>query len=470
MKLQFHEEHQVKKAYREAQRFEELELQFEELRRLEVIKAVEEAGWVGLKVDPPKGSYGYLRAFKGKHGPCRDGEQLASYEGSFLGVWDDDHHLILNGSPLPVCIKTAGVYRQNQYGSFLKVDPPEAKGDMGSFDCDDLQKNLDRLEVLLPKKKDDNEDLVSVYYGGPFSKAVTSEGHLLFRGKCSLVSRETVSRLKGEGVVLFEDSEAELLTLDHQPTQRPPSSKDIVPDWSALKRVSSGLKEKLLRALERNRDVMILTGSDPQEESGCCPSEDVGSANDLVRSGILDLAEKNEDGEGCSITFYGIPRERLGFSGETAFRDHLLNHLQPQWERPLRVLLLTCVALAIVSGFYRLSQQRSQAPVALESLLTEGQSVHLVLFQELPRCPPCLEMEALVKEFSSQQKIPFTILELNDGRYLSAVERYGLFSATVFVLKKNGEKKEALLHLPAAELWRQPEAFHASLRQALNLD
>ena len=215
---------------------------------------------------------------------------------------------------------------------------------------------------------------------------------------------------------------------------------------------------------------MILTGSDPQEEQGCCPSEDVGSANALVRAGILNVVEENRDDEGCSITFYAFAGNVSNANENEVFLAKISSHLFPKWKTPLKVLLLACVVISIISGVTRLVQQRLQEPAQLEKLLQTGQSHHLILFQEIPRCPPCVAMEKLVKVYSSENKIPFTSLNLNNGRYLQIVEDHGLFSATLFILSRHQGKVKIQLHHPAAELWQDPEKFHQSLEKVMGLE
>ena len=73
----------------------------------------------------------------------------------------------------------------------------------------------------------------------------------------------------------------------------------------ALNEASDDMRRRLLAMIERGDPYFILTGSDPNQKDGCCPSNEVGEANRLAEAGILDTlgASFNTD---CPVTIYAF--------------------------------------------------------------------------------------------------------------------------------------------------------------------
>ena len=81
-----------------------------------------------------------VRAFKGKEGPCYEGNQAVIYKGPWKQVHDDDGHVFYRGRRMAVCEKTYRLMTQpnGPYAdNFVAVEPREAipLDDMKPFDC-----------------------------------------------------------------------------------------------------------------------------------------------------------------------------------------------------------------------------------------------------------------------------------------------------------------------------------------------
>ena len=76
-----------------------------------------------------------------------------------------------------------------------------------------------------------------------------------------------------------------------------------------LDKMPEGMLLRLRKLIEKEYEYFVLTGSDPGEEGGCCPSDDVGAANALVDAGILDAWQKPMPEGGCTLTVYSFHGE-----------------------------------------------------------------------------------------------------------------------------------------------------------------
>jgi hypothetical protein len=79
-------------------------------------------------------------------------------------------------------------------------------------------------------------------------------------------------------------------------------------DLSPLNEASDDMRNRLREMIARGDPYFILTGSDPEDKAGCCPSNEVGEANRLARAGILETygASFNSD---CPVTIYAFGGE-----------------------------------------------------------------------------------------------------------------------------------------------------------------
>jgi len=79
-------------------------------------------------------------------------------------------------------------------------------------------------------------------------------------------------------------------------------------DLAPLNEASDEMRNRLKEMIVRGDPYFILTGSDPEDKEGCCPSNEVGEANRLARAGVLDTygAAFNAD---CPVTIYAFAGE-----------------------------------------------------------------------------------------------------------------------------------------------------------------
>ncbi|HVE38245.1 MAG TPA: hypothetical protein VNM14_00070 [Planctomycetota bacterium] len=337
-----------------------------------VLLSAENAGFFGMRVDGTS-----ITAHKGKEGPCYDSGRSARYLGSAAAVLDDDNHL-LSGT-LRVCEKTGRLYASEAYRGRLEVTEPDPsllarlEKDPAPFDCDTFQADAKSLaEALKPQAA--REGGTPIFYPGPFKLLILRDGTMVRRGRLELLSREQAEELKArdgawinpdgqpgparipENYVDLYRKDGAACLLGDLSLQPRPAGKD--PSFDALDEVPPAMKRRLLALLDRNEDYFILTGSDPAQKDGCCPSNDVGIANHLVEAGILDShgAGSNSD---CPVTLYAFHSEiRAGvgkprFARSDAFRAAVRRRLESgphlSQKAVLRLALLVLFAGAVLT-------------------------------------------------------------------------------------------------------------------------
>jgi hypothetical protein len=344
-----------------------------------MLLAAENAGFFGMRVDGTS-----ITAHKGKEGPCYDTGRSARYLGSAAAVLDDDNHL-LSGT-LRVCEKTGRLYSSEAYNGRLEVSEPDPallarlEKDPAPFDCDTFQADAKALaESLKPASRP--EGGTPVFYPGPFKLLILRDGTLLRRGCLELLSKEQAEELarrdgawvnpQGAGAARIPENYVDLYRKDGAACllgdlslEARPAGKD--PNFDALDEVPPDMKRRLLALLDRNEDYFILTGSDPAQKDGCCPSNDVGVANRLAEAGILDAhgAGSNSD---CPVTLYAFASEiRAGvgkprFVRNDAFRATVRRRFEsgPRLSRKaaLRLALLLLFAGAVLTLGFALFRQ-----------------------------------------------------------------------------------------------------------------
>jgi hypothetical protein len=311
--------------------------------------AAEEAGFFGMRVDGAT-----ITAYKGKEGPCVDTGRSARYRGSAAAVLDDDHHLLFG--TLRVCEKTAGLYSSEAYQGRIEVG--EATRDPGPFDCDTFEADAKSLAATLTAAPVAGGERVGVFYPGPFRLLILRDGTMVRRGRAVKLHVAQARELEQDGATVTSDPAAEPpnyrelyraegaacllgeLSLDPRPAK--PA------DFDALDELPADMKRRLQTVISRGEEYFILTGSDPAQKDGCCPSNDVGIANRLVEAGILQSrgAGANSD---CPVTLYAFASEiRPGIGKPTFARNEALRAaVKDRFEKGPRLSRKAVVRLAL---------------------------------------------------------------------------------------------------------------------------
>ncbi|HZE98083.1 MAG TPA: hypothetical protein VE981_13720 [Planctomycetota bacterium] len=250
-----------------------------------LLLAAERAGFRGMRVDRTEG----LKILAHKTGP-----QGTGYSGPAAAALDDEGRLLLNGAD---------------------ATPPGR---------DPFLADAKRLVAWLGLSAGTRNRVV-VFYPGPFKLLVLKDGSILRRGQPLRLPAEQAGDLERfEGVwvnpkiwsaatdpknyaELYKERGAICLLENDKPE-----------DLDAIHDVSSAMRKRLKTVLERGEDYFILTGSDPAQKDGCCPSNEVGEANRLVQAGVLSSSADNSNPE-CPATIYAFAAETRRLTSKPTF-------------------------------------------------------------------------------------------------------------------------------------------------------
>ena len=286
--------------------------------------AIERTGFVGLKIEN-----GIVRAWKGKDGPCYETGRSATYRGAAAAALDDDRHLLFG--TMRLCEKTARIYRLPAYAGLVEVtDATSSEADAAPFDCDTFEADAARLAASLTAR--DVGERVPLLYPGPFKLLILKNGDLLRRGLAARVDAREAEELKRrDGAV---DAPGGTLPSNYRIEYERRGALCLLgdvefgvtttirrkPDLEALAAAAEPMRRRLAKLIERGDDYFLLVGSDPSDKDGCCPSDDVGRANALVRAGILEGWTASAEASGPATVY--------AFAGEIASRGE-----QPTFKR-----------------------------------------------------------------------------------------------------------------------------------------
>jgi hypothetical protein len=342
-----------------------------------VLLAAERAGFHGLRVDG-----GRITAHKGKEGPCFDTGRTARYLGSAAAVLDDDHHLLFGR--LRVCEKTGRLYASEAYQGRIEVSDADGAllarldKDPAPFDCNTFESDAKKLASTLSSSPAAGEG-IAVFYPGPFKLLILADGTMVRRGRPVRVPAAQARELEqrdgavphAEGAAadpqnfaaLYREQGAAFLLGDLGPARAPNPA-----DLDALDELPEAMKRRLQTVLARGEEYFILTGSDPGQKDGCCPSNDVGLANRLVEKGILEARGELANSD-CPVTLYAFATEIRPGNGKPVFvrnealRAAVRERLEsgPRWSRKalIRVALVAVLAAALLTLAVALVRQVS---------------------------------------------------------------------------------------------------------------
>lgn len=472
---------------------------------------LERAGFAGMRIKPFRHADAvlHMQACKGKQGTCYNTGRMARYLGVAMAALDDDHHLLWAGEEIPVCEKSARLYGMGVYRERIFCTEPEPGlmekllNEPELFDCDTFEASLEKLYTMV-QGKEPPEKFTDLFYPGPFKLLVLEDGTILHRGRVNkvpagkagaLMKREGLFAVDGavEGTfksyakLYLEEGPRCLLGKTDHPVLAG-HARD--PDFSAMGGLTRELRHRILHAIAQDKDYFMLTGSNKEEQFGCCPSDEVTQADRLVRAGILSASREPVAPGSCPVTLYAFGNEmgfengNLIFTRDLNLRQEVLSRLR---DNPLRIIklaarwvLLVFVAATLVLTVYRL--WGPSTPLINHGLYEQlnvsrpGATV-LVLFHYSQRCAQCLAMETYATELLEegyagmvqQKKLQFrqVLMDLPENRGL--IERFGLVtSALVIVNFEAMEEVNNRVLTQSWELYDDEAAFKEMLAAALD--
>ena len=450
------------------------------------LEQLEQTGFAGMEIR----AFGsadekiIIRACKGKQGTCYNTGRFARYLGAALAALDDDHHLLLANEEMPICEKTATLYSLPSYKDLIYCSEAangmleKLQTDPELFDCDNFEKLQEKLFSLV-RGKTPPEEFTDLFYPGPFKLLVLADGTIVHRGRINKVPvQETKKLMKIDGLFGFHGQAAgqhesfiELYLVEGprcllKSAQRAVvTDNDIVPDMSVLTTISRDLKSRMLRIIEYHKDYFMLTGSNREDEFGCCPSDEVTMADNLVRAGILSASRERAAADACPVTIYAFRNEILStlgdlqFSQDKDFRQEVSYLLKNSRHGLLKILsrwvLLVFVVVTILLAIIRISGPSLPLQnMGLYSRLdvSRPNSMVLVLFHYSKRCEQCLAMESHAREvlkdefpgMMQKKQIQFrqVVMELDQNRRL--IDRLGLFTSTLVIIRFEGRREDSI--------------------------
>lgn len=307
--------------------------------------ALERTGFHGMLVEAesPAAEDVDITARKGKQGPCLETGRTAYYRGAALAALDDDNHLIRKS--IRVCEKTASLYSGEPYNGLIEVSDPDPElfarrqTDPVSFDCNTLEADAAQLrrDIAEPAAREpastcccgggsadaDAPARSPLFYGGPFRALVLADGTILRRGQTTPVPAESAEALLREGCLppapralitepeFFSaryDREGATCLLDDLPLAEA-CEADRPLRMEALADVGPAFRDRLLGLIQRGDRQLVITGSDPRNPFGCCPSPEVLEANLLAEAGVLSRYHAPVPPDACPTTLYAFRDE-----------------------------------------------------------------------------------------------------------------------------------------------------------------
>jgi len=464
------------------------------------LRDMEQIGFValGLVSDSQKTNQITISAYKGKHGPCHFHGATANYTGQALAALDDDLHLLIKDKPILVCEKTKRVLALPPYQSTVVF---QSKGEALPSNTNDFEDGISVLLELLKSAGERSDDRKSIFYPGPFRLLILPDGSIVRRGMCNNIPSDLAENfIKKEGCSVCDDgahakqeyfqdsyaSHGSRFMLSALPVVSLEKNQTVKAEFSQLKSIVEALRKRLLNAIAKQQKYFILVGSDMDDESGCCPSQEVTDANRLVRHGILSSLHESMPGDSCPVTIFAFRNElETNSSGFTSninvpFRKEVEGHLKKRpgvWKPLVRWTLLAfvCISLLLaVKQCRELNAIEADGNMVVSLLNPTGQKqLQLILFHNQKRCFQCLEMERqtkeLVEEYFSKEvakrELVLKSIAMDEPQFIGLAERYQLFAATLVLVDFDGKSiihEKALLQ--TGSFYRDEPAFKAQLK------
>jgi hypothetical protein len=471
------------------------------------LKDLEKTGFVGMTIAPFSSGAPTrkIRAFKGKHGPCYDKGEQAVYLGEAAAALDDDHHLLLQSEPLPVCEKTSNVLTLPPYEKLIRYVEPGQKISADQpkyFKYDHVE---DDQEKLLKKvgKPTRLKVRIPLFYPGPFRLLILADGTIVRRGKVtSIPDSEARKLMKKDGLFRIDDQTGEKNEFYQEEYARAgtkwmfddfvvggKSAQPVITDFTALPVISVKMKERLLQMIEKQKSYFLLSGSDPADRLGCCPSDEVAEANRLVQAGILESCSQADYVNSCPVTFYAFKgeiksvSEEIEFMLNPEFREEVLGKLiqkpPKRFRNVIKWAILAFVAISVLFGIYKMVMNSAlvQDKSFFERLASaNGNQKMVLLFHYHKRCYQCLNMEkythdVLQEDFQNEmedERLSFKLIDMDLPENRQTVKEFGFISPMIVLVDlENGKEKKVLVVGDAWKLFDDEQNFKALIRKEL---
>ncbi len=476
-----------------------------------ILVDMESSGFIGIKIESlnPGSETANIKAYKGKSGPCYNTGRFAIYLGTAMAALDDDNHILFVNEETPVCEKTAKIYRLPVYEKHIKCSDgnPDLIAKLDEepeiFNCSTFEEDQEKLYQLAKerKKAEGGEEL---FYPGPFRLLIMSDGRIIRRGQNTLVPKSEAGLLKKKDGLFrlknFKSIKPEFFSelyrthgarcLLENYLQYDISESKGETDLSALGKISKELEEHLLKLIEHDRKYFILTGSNTDDISGCCPSEAVTEANRLAKSGILASYNQPVSEDACPVTIYAFKNEisvinnGLHFNIDKDFRQIILKKLKDKSNITFKFLtkwiLLAFIAVTLAFAITKAFRSSSVSPYLslYEQLQPRSKDQKMVLlFHYAERCVQCLNMEKFTTEVLNEDfpdlladsNIQFKLVVMDAPENKNLVERFDLFSTTIVLVQFENMKEKKIVVLK--DLWKDAQdepLFKSKIRRELH--
>ncbi|MDH3243128.1 MAG: hypothetical protein OEM26_00815 [Saprospiraceae bacterium] len=477
----------------------------------QTLNNLEAIGYIAMEIraDLPLRARSVIKAYKGKHGPCFDTGRRATYRGAALAALDDDNHLLIAGKERAVCEKTATIYQLSPFRNLIAVKESSSSRKASlterptHFQNDSFENDQETLYQLVSPGADiANRSLL--FYPGPFRLLILADGTVVRRGQVSAVPQAEASRLiKMDGLQnatspaatdpeffqeLYTSQGSKWLVSNFQPVEIDTGAED--PDFSSLRKVHPKLKKRLTEVIEKQKKYFILTGSDPLDTFGCCPSEEVGAANQLVGANVLSACRQDTGPQECPVTIYAFRDEIFASADDLEFKPNvdlrksvnaiLRSGTGSVSKKIIRWILLSFVVVSLLFAYKNfINTEHRQNLDGLFSQISPDQDDQLlvVLFHYEKRCPQCTRMEFLTQsvlqdhfgDAVDRNMIKFDMINMDQIDYRDLTRESGLFAATMFLLSyQQGELKQTKILEEAWNLYLDDEAFKRMLTREVN--
>jgi hypothetical protein len=267
------------------------------------------------------------------------------------------------------------------------------------------------------------------------------------------------------------------------------SEQYVETNFSSLSGISKKLKKRLIDMISGEKQYFLLTGSDPVDHLGCCPSDEVAEANKFVRAGILESSSQENTGDTCPVTIYAFRGEirqdgsDIKFKPDPDFRGMVLRRLNElpmdSMKQTIKWLLLAFIFISVLAGIYRiygnLNTTNSSSFYELLAPIQPDQDM-VLLFHYHKRCYQCLNMEKFTREILNenfkeeiiQNRLTFRLIDMDAPENRPLVQQFGFITAAIVLVDfEDGEEKNVKVVEDAWQLFNEESKFKSLIRQEI---